>query len=165
MCIRDRHLVNKMPGDEWQKMANVRTLLTYMFAHPGKKTLFMGMEFGQTSEWQEFLDLDWYLLQYEPHKGLKRLVQDLNKMYIREPALYMEDFSYEGFEWIEANDAPRGLISFVRKDPASGDMIVAVCNFKPYVYENYWVGLHYPGEYVELINSDSQVYWLSLIHI
>ncbi|MDJ0583082.1 1,4-alpha-glucan branching protein GlgB [Crocosphaera sp.] len=153
------HLVNKMPGDEWQKMANVRTLLTYMFAHPGKKTLFMGMEFGQTSEWQEFLDLDWYLLQYEPHKGLKRLVQDLNKMYIREPALYMEDFSYEGFEWIEANDAPRGLISFARKDPASGDVIVAVCNFKPYVYEYYWVGLHYPGEYVELINSDSQVYW------
>ena len=152
------HLFQKMPGDDWQKMANLRLLFTYMFTHPGKKTLFMGMEFGQTQEWNVNADLDWELLNHKPYQRLKQLVQELNKMYRQETALYEDDFTNEGFEWIDCHDVARGLISYVRKVSNSGEKIVTICNFKPNAYHNYWVGVTEAGEYTELINTDSERY-------
>ncbi len=152
------HLFQKMPGNDEQKLANLRLLFTYMFTHPGKKTLFMGMEFGQTHEWNVNVDLDWGLLNAEPFQKLKKLVQDLNKIYQEEPALYTDDFTQNGFQWIDCHDVARGLISYIRKDKNSDEMITTVCNFKPNTYQNYWVGVHQPGSYVELINTDSDVY-------
>ncbi|MEM8778404.1 MAG: 1,4-alpha-glucan branching protein GlgB [Cyanobacteria bacterium P01_G01_bin.49] len=152
------HLFQKVSGDDWQKMANLRLLFTYMFTHPGKKTLFMGMEFGQTCEWNFNLDLDWDLLNHQPHQKLKQLVRDLNRIYHQEPALYQDDFTNNGFEWIDCHDASRGLISYVRKDPNLNEKIVTVCNFKPHVYHNYWLGVQEAGKYAELVNTDSEIY-------
>jgi 1,4-alpha-glucan branching enzyme len=152
------HLFQKFPGDYAQKFANLRTLFAYMFTHPGKKTLFMGMEFGQIREWNVNLDLDWWLLQQEPHQKLKKLVQDLHKIYHQEPALYIDDFTQDGFEWIDCNDVGRGLISYIRKDPQSGEEIITVCNFKPHSYNNYWLGVRQAGYYQELINTDHTIY-------
>jgi 1,4-alpha-glucan branching enzyme len=152
------HLFQKMPGDDWQKFANLRALFAYMFAHPGKKTLFMGMEFGQTREWNVNIDLDWWLLDYEPHQQIKQLVQDLHAIYHQEPALYQDDFSNDGFEWIDCHDRARGLISFMRKDKHSGESIIAVCNFKPQAYHGYWLGVQQPGCYVQLLNTDAKIY-------
>lgn len=152
------HLWQKIPGDHWQKMANLRGLFAYMFAHPGKKTLFMGMELGQTREWNVNSDLDWWLLENESHRQLHQLVKDLHKIYQAEPALYSNDFSNQGFEWIDCNDMPRGMITFRRKDKHSDAVIMVVCNFKPNVYQNYWLGVTEPGSYIELINTDAQQY-------
>ncbi len=152
------HLWQKMPGDEFQKMANLRTLFAYMFTHPGKKTLFMGMEFGQTREWNVNADLDWWLLEQELHQQLHQLVKDLHQIYHSEPALYSDDFSNEGFEWIDCHDMPRGMITYMRKDKHSDDVLIVVCNFKPNVYQNYWLGVKEPGSYVELINTDDKKY-------
>ena len=152
------HLWQKMPGDECQKMANLRALFGYMFTHPGKKTLFMGMEFGQTREWNVNADLDWWLLEQELHQQLHQLVKDLHQIYHSEPALYSDDFSNEGFEWIDCHDMPRGMITYMRKDKHSDDFLLVVCNFKPNVYQNYWLGVKEPGSYVELINTDDKKY-------
>ncbi|MCM1983834.1 1,4-alpha-glucan branching protein GlgB [Lyngbya confervoides] len=152
------HLFQKMPGDDRQKLANLRSLLGYLFTHPGKKTLFMGMEFGQTREWNVEMDLDWWLLDHDPHRQIHQLVQDLNRVYRQESALYAEDFSSDGFEWIDCNDQARGLISFIRKDPATGESVVVVCNFKPNQYRNYWLGVREPGRYEERINTDAACY-------
>jgi 1,4-alpha-glucan branching enzyme len=152
------HLFQKMPGDDWQKLANLRALFGYMFTHPGKKTLFMGMEFGQTREWNVNADLDWDLLNHVPFANLKQLVQDLNHLYHREPALYSQDFSYEGFEWIEFQDAGRKLIAYMRKDRHSSDVLVVLCNLKPQQEHNYWLGVREPGHYVEVLNTDDVRY-------
>ena len=152
------HLFQKMPGDDWGKMANLRSLFGYMFTHPGKKTLFMGMEFGQTREWNVDADLDWWLLEREPYGQLQQLVKDLHQLYHNQPALYVDDFTQDGFEWIDCHDVARGLISFQRKDKNSGDILIVVCNFKPNVYQNYWLGVTQPGHYQELINTDDSVY-------
>jgi 1,4-alpha-glucan branching enzyme len=152
------HLFQKMPGDDWNKMANLRSLYGYMFTHPGKKTLFMGMEFGQTGEWNVNSDLDWWLLEREPHQQLQQLVKDLHRLYRSEPALYTDDFTNDGFEWIDCHDVARGLISFQRKDKHSDDILVVVCNFKPNVYQNYWLGVQKPGHYRELINTNDRKY-------
>lgn len=152
------HLFQKFPGDYWQKFANLRTLFAYMFTHPGKKTLFMGMEFGQTREWNFNLDLDWWLLEHEPHQKLKKLVQDLNTIYLQEQALYADDFTQDGFQWIDCHDVARGLISYIRKDKNSGEEIIIVCNFKPHAYHNYWLGVNESGYYQELLNTDSTIY-------
>ena len=152
------HLWQKMPGDEGQKMANLRGLFAYMFTHPGKKTLFMGMEFGQTREWNVNGDLDWWLLESEPHRQLHELVKDLHQIYQSQPALYSDDFTNEGFEWIDCQDMPRGMITYMRKDKYSDDVLIVVCNFKPNVYQNYWVGVREPGFYQELFNTDAQKY-------
>lgn len=152
------NLFQKMPGDDWQKLANLRALYAYMYTHPGKKTLFMGMEFGQTSEWNCWLDLDWGLLSKTPHQQLKRFVSDLNALYRREPALYTDDFSASGFEWIDCNDADNSVVSFVRQDKHSDDFVVTVCNFTPNVLHDYWIGVPQPGYYRELINSDASIY-------
>ena len=149
------HLFQKMPGDEWQKFANLRLLFAYMFTHPGKKTMFMGMEFGQNREWKHYLDIDWGLLQYEPHKQLQQLIKFLNQLYRREAALHTDDFTHNGFEWIDCHDVGRGLISYLRKDKYSDECITVVCNFKPNVYHHYWLGVRQPGTYEELFNTDS----------
>jgi 1,4-alpha-glucan branching enzyme len=152
------HLLQKMSGNEWERFASMRSLFGYMFTHPGKKTLFMGMEFGQTREWNVYQDLDWGLLEHQPHQQLKQLVQDLHKLYHAEPALYTDDFTNQGFEWIDCHDAGRGVISYVRKDKFSDDFLVVVCNFKANVYQNYWLGVRQAGTYVECLNTDAQNY-------
>ena len=152
------HLWQKMPGDESQKLANLRALFGYMFTHPGKKTLFMGMEFGQTREWNVNADLDWWLLESEPHQQLHQLVKDLHQIYRAEPALYSDDFTNEGFEWIDCHDMPRGMITYMRQDKHSDDVLIVVCNFKPNLYQNYWLGVNEPGTYVELFNTDDKKY-------
>ncbi|WP_017662135.1 1,4-alpha-glucan branching protein GlgB [Baaleninema simplex] len=151
-------LFDKMPGDDWQKFANLRCLFAYMFTHPGKKTMFMGMEFGQGREWNVWDDLDWDLLNHEPHQKLKQFFCDLNQLYRSQPALYTQDFSFEGFEWIDCNDADNSIVSFLRKDKHTQEFVVTVCNFTPIPKENYWVGVPQPGFYDEIFNSDAENY-------
>jgi len=152
------NLYQKMPGDDWQRRANLRALYGYMFTHPGKKTLFMGMEFGQTQEWNCSLDLDWGLLNQESHRQLKQFVADLNALYRQEPALYTDDFSDSGFEWIDCNDAEHSVVSFLRRDRHSDEAVVVVCNLMPTAQYDYWVGVPEPGYYQERLNSDAIAY-------
>ncbi|MEL7313946.1 MAG: 1,4-alpha-glucan branching protein GlgB, partial [Cyanobacteria bacterium J06559_3] len=133
------NMLGKIPGDEWQKFANLRCLFTYMFLHPGKKTLFMTMEFGQWSEWNVWGDLEWHLLQYEPHQTHKRFIGKLNAFYRSEPALFTQDFSQDGFEWIDCNDNRHSVVSFIRRDKDSDAFIVVVCNFTPQPHSHYRV--------------------------
>jgi 1,4-alpha-glucan branching enzyme len=151
-------LVNKMPGDMWQKFANLRALYGYMWAHPGKKLLFMGGELGQWREWNENTSLDWHLLDQPLHAGLHRLVRELNRLYHEEPCLWEADHRPEGFEWIEPDDAPGNTLAFMRISPASGSRLVCVCNFSPLVREDYRLGLPRAGEYRELLNTDAILY-------
>ncbi|MDB9315875.1 1,4-alpha-glucan branching protein GlgB [Spirulina sp. CS-785/01] len=153
-----RSLLGKMPGDDWQKFANLRALFGYMFTHPGKKTLFMGMEFGQWNEWNAWSDLDWGILENKPHQQLKQFITDLNKLYQSEPALYSEDFSFAGFDWIECNDADNSVVSFLRKCPDSEEFLVTVCNFTPQPQDDYWIGVPEGGFYKEIFNSDAEHY-------
>lgn len=151
-------MIGKMPGDEWQKYANLRCLYTYMYTHPGKKTLFMSNEFGQWNEWNVWGDLEWHLLQYEPHQKLKHFVSKLNEFYKSEPALYTQDFSYDGFEWIDCNDNRHSVVSFIRQSKDPQDYVITVCNFTPQPHAHYRVGVPEPGFYRELFNSDSREY-------
>jgi 1,4-alpha-glucan branching enzyme len=151
-------LLSKMPGDDWKKFSTLRLLLGYMYTHPGKKLLFMGGEFGQRKEWSHEESLEWHLLQYAPHQGLKRWVQDLNRFYRREPALYELDFQPEGFEWIDSSDWEKSILSFLRKDRTSKDPILVVCNFTPVVYSNYKIGVPATGVWEEVLNSDAKEY-------
>ena len=151
-------LLAKMPGDDWQKFANLRLLLGYMYGEPGKKTLFMGDEFGQWSEWDHDQALQWHLLEYEPHKGLQRFVKDLNRVYVSEPALYELDFDPAGFEWIDFRDADSSVVSFIRRGKAPDQTLVFVFNFTPVPRMDYRVGAPLPGFYQELINSDAACY-------
>jgi 1,4-alpha-glucan branching enzyme len=150
------NMLGKMPGDEWQKFANLRCLYTYMFMHPGKKTLFMSMEFGQWSEWNVWGDLEWHLLQYEPHQSLKQFMGKLNEFYRSEPALYTQDFDQAGFEWIDCSDNRHSVVSFIRRDKSSDDFVVVVCNFTPQPHSHYRVGVPEKGYYRELFNSDAR---------
>ncbi|NJO73287.1 MAG: 1,4-alpha-glucan branching enzyme [Leptolyngbyaceae cyanobacterium RM1_406_9] len=152
------NMIGKVPGDEWQKFANLRCLYAYMFTHPGKKTLFMSMEFGQWSEWNVWGDLEWHLLQYEPHQKLKHFVGKLNQLYRDEPALYTHDFSYDGFEWIDCSDNRHSVVSFIRKAKDSEDFVITVCNFTPQPHSHYRVGVPQLGFYTELLNSDAREY-------
>jgi 1,4-alpha-glucan branching enzyme len=151
-------LLSKMPGDDWQKFANLRLLLGYMYGEPGKKTLFMGGEFGQWREWDHDQPLQWDLLQYESHQGLQRYVKDLNRIYLSEPALYEIDFDPSGFGWIDFRDTDANVVSFIRKGKASDQTLIFVFNFTPVPRMNYRIGAPRPGFYKELINSDSTVY-------
>ncbi|MCX8191179.1 MAG: 1,4-alpha-glucan branching protein GlgB, partial [Nitrososphaerales archaeon] len=151
-------LINKMPGDDWQKFANLRLLFGYMYAHPGKKLLFMGGEFGQWSEWNHDRSLDWHLLEYPKHQGLQRLVRDLNNIYRRERALHRSDFSPDGFEWIDFNDWEQSVISFIRRDRESDEVMLIVCNFTPVPRIGYRVGSPRKGFWRELLNTDSEYY-------
>ena len=149
-------MLTKMPGDDWQKFASLRLLYTLMFTYPGKKLLFMGCEFGQGSEWNFNQPLDWYVLDYPHHSGLKTLVKDLNTAYTSEPALYQHDFENSGFEWIDCNDTNHSIISFRRK--AGKEELIVIFNFTPVVRENYRVGVPTEGTYKEYFNSDSRYY-------
>ncbi len=120
-----------MPGDEWQQFANLRLLFGYMWGHPGKKLIFMGCEFGQKREWQHDGALEWHVLQYPLHSGLQRWVRDLNFFYRATPALFEQDFSAEGFEWVDCNDADSSVLSFLRKDRSNGTVVLVICNFTP----------------------------------
>lgn len=151
-------LIQKMPGDYWQKFANMRLLFGYMYGQSGKKLLFMGGEFGQWNEWYHEVSLDWQLLDYPLHAGLQRWMQDLNHLYRQEPALYLGDFHPEGFHWIDCNDALNSTLSFLRRRPGSDESIIVVCNFTPVPRLNYRVGAPGPGFWKEVINSDAQDY-------
>jgi 1,4-alpha-glucan branching enzyme len=151
-------LLGKMPGDNWQKFANLRLLLGYMYAQPGKKLLFMGGEFGQWREWDHSNSLDWNLLDYDRHRGLLRWVEDINRMYRNEAAMQL-DTDPAGFEWVDGGDADSSVISFLRKSPNPEDEILVVCNFTPMPRPNYRVGVPSGGYWKELLNSDAKEYW------
>nr|MCU0973775.1 1,4-alpha-glucan branching enzyme [Burkholderiales bacterium] len=149
-------MLNKMPGDEWQRFANLRTLYAYMFTHPGKKLLFMGTDFGQGLEWNSAGVLDWYVLEYPLHSGMQRLVRDLNHLYSRSPALHANEFDWHGFEWIDCHDSQQSILSFVRR--AGDEFLVVIVNFTPVPRYNYRIGVPWPGHYREVLNSDSHFY-------
>ncbi len=151
-------LLNKMPGDEWQKFANLRLLFGYQYAQPGKKLLFMGDEFGQSNEWNHDTSLDWHLLEYPVHTGLQRWVSDLNRLYCREPALYERDCEAAGFRWVDCNDSEQSVVSFLRTGRTTEDTILVVCNFTPVPRHNYHVGVPHGGFWREVLNSDAQDY-------
>jgi len=151
-------LIGKMPGDEWQQFANLRLLYGYMWGHPGKKLLFMGCEFGQKREWQHDESLEWEVLQYPMHSGLRRWVEDLNRFYRSEAALYQQDFSRDGFQWMDCNYAEKSVVSFVRRGYNPDDTLLVVCNFTPVVRENYLVGVPSGGYWQEVLNSDTELY-------
>ncbi len=150
-------MLSKMPGDAWQKFANLRVYYGFMWGHPGKKLLFMGCEFAQGREWDHDASLDWHQLEIAEHAGMQRLVRDLNRLYRTSPALYSQDFSGEGFEWIDHQDAQRSLLSFVRKS-RDGRMMLVVCNFAPVVYQGLRLGVPAAGRWVERLNTDSAYY-------
>jgi 1,4-alpha-glucan branching enzyme len=145
-----------MPGDDWQRFANLRLLYTFMFTYPGKKLLFMGSEFAQGTEWNCEQALDWYVLDYPLHSGMQTLVADLNKTYTETPALQAHDFDPHGFEGIDCNDREHSILSFLRK--SGGDAIITIFNFTPVPRENYRVGVPEAGRYEIILNSDSEFY-------
>ncbi len=151
-------LLNKMPGDLWQKFANLRALYGYMWAHPGKKLLFMGGEFGQWREWNDSKSLDWHLLEQPVHHGVQRLIRDLNRVYSAENSLWEVDGEPAGFQWIDADNAPDNIVSFVRRSRGTGKEMVCVGNFSPVVREGHRLGLPKPGHYRLIINTDLEIY-------
>ena len=151
-------LINKMPGDYWQKFANLRALYGFMWAHPGKKLLFMGGEFAQWNEWNDAAALDWNLLDFPPHAGMQALIRDLNRLYRATPALYEIDFEPGGFEWISANDTDNSVIAFLRRGRDAARPMLCVCNFTPVVRHGYRIGVPGPGTYRERLNTDSRHY-------
>ena len=151
-------LVSKMPGDEWQRFANARAFLAYMYGHPGKKLLFMGSEFGQTSEWNHDQDLEWWLLQFPVHHRLQTMVQELNALYRREPALYEVDDDHRGFEWIDFRDVEKSVIVFARYARNREDFLVFCCNFTPLERVAYQIGLPKAGRYREVFNTDAEMF-------
>ena len=153
-----RSILNKMPGDLWQQFANVRLLYAYQYAHPGKKLLFMGSEFGQRSEWNFEQQLEWNLLNFPEHAGLQRLVGDLNRLYKAEPALHEAEVDWRGFEWLDCNDADASVLSFIRRAKDPNNALIVVANFTPIVRDNYRVGVPRSCHYREVLNTDAGTY-------
>jgi 1,4-alpha-glucan branching enzyme len=151
-------LINKMPGDLWQQFANLRLLYGYMFAHPGKKLMFMGGEFGQREEWNHDTSLEWHLLGFGSHRGLQTLTADLNAVYRNEAALHEVDFDWHGFEWLDCNDADASVLSFVRRAKQHENFVVVVANATPVLREDYRVGVPEGGFYREIMNTDAERY-------
>ncbi len=151
-------LIGKMPGDEWRQFASLRLLFGYMWTHPGKKLLFMGGEFGQKREWQHDESLEWHVLQYPLHEGVRRWVRDLNHLYRETPALYQRDFTPAGFQWIDCNNTDESVIVYLRKGQRPGDVALIACNFTPLPRENYRVGVPHGGWWRERLNSDAMHY-------
>jgi 1,4-alpha-glucan branching enzyme len=153
-----RSLLSKMPGDEWQRFANVRAFLGYMYGHPGKKLLFMGSEIGQTAEWNCEGEVEWWLLDYEIHRKLQTFCAALNHLYRSEPALYEVDFQHWGFEWIDFHDSKNSIVSFVRRAKQREDYLVFVCNFTPVPHGRYRIGFPEAGLHREIFNSDAEIF-------
>jgi 1,4-alpha-glucan branching enzyme len=153
-----RSLIYKMPGDEWQRFANLRLLFGYMFTHPGTKLMFMGAEFGQTSEWNFEQSLDWHLTQYDLHACIQQLVRDLNKVYKEHPALYEKQFSAEGFQWIDYGDHENSVLTYIRKGHDAKNDIIVACNFTPIARKNYRIGVPKSRQLEEVFNSDAEKY-------
>jgi len=151
-------LLNKMPGDEWRQFANVRAFLAYMWAHPGKKLLFMGQEIGQREEWNCNTGLHWELLEFDCHRKLQTLVRELNRLYRSNPALYQVDFHYAGFEWIDFHDWEASIIAFLRRAEDPSDFILFCCNFTPVPRQGYEFGVPEEGFYEEILNTDSELF-------
>lgn len=151
-------MIYKMPGDQWEKFANLRVAYGYMYMHPGKKMLFMGNEFAQTKEWNEKVELDWGLLQNKEHAGILQYVKDLNKLYRAAPALWEVGQGYENFEWIDCENNEQSIISFIRKSPDNKEQLVVVINFTGEVYEDYCIGVNESAIYEEILNSDAEQY-------
>jgi 1,4-alpha-glucan branching enzyme len=152
-------LARRMPGDDWQKFANLRALLGYQWLFPGKKLLFMGGEFGQSAEWNSNGELDWWLLEQGPyHKGLKRFMRDLNKLYRAMPALWQGDYEPEGFYWIDCSDQDSSVLSFARQNPDRTSVVVVLLNLTPTPRYQYKIGLPSPGYWKEVLNSDAHIY-------
>jgi len=153
-----KSIVEKMPGDEWQKFGNLRLMYSLMYTHPGTKLLFQGSEFGQTSEWNFNGSLDWHLLQHDVHKGAQALIRDLNEMYKKEPALHQKQFSHEGFEWIDHGDHQNSVLSYIRKGNDEKENVIVILNLTPVPRENYRIGLPKAGTLKEIFNSDAKNY-------
>jgi len=151
-------LVYRMPGDEWQRFANLRLLFGYMFTHPGTKIMFMGGEFGQTAEWNFMQGLDWHLLQHDLHSGVQQFVKDLNHTYKNYPALYEKQFGKEGFQWIDYGDHENSVLTYVRKGHDEKNDLIIACNFTPILRENYRIGNPKKGKLKEILNSDDKKY-------
>lgn len=151
-------LMDRMPGDEWQRFANMRLMFGYMFTHPGTQLLYMGGEFAQTSEWSLEKGLDWSLLQYEYHSGMKAWIKQLNSLYKDNPAFYERQFSPDGFEWVDHGDYQNSIISYLRKGENEKDMMLVVCNFTPVVRENYKLGVPAEGTWTEILSSDDTAF-------
>jgi len=151
-------ILGRMPGDEWQRFANLRLLYGYMFTHPGGKLLFQGAEFGQSAEWNFEGSLDWHLLQFGYHEGIKKCITDLNALYKNNPAMYEKQFHVDGFEWINYSDAENAVLSYIRKGNDEKENIIVVCNFTPVVRTNYRIGLTTKGKLTEIFNSDKVEY-------
>ena len=147
-----------MPGDNWRKFANLRLLYSYMYAHPGKKLLFMGAEFAQGVEWNHEQSLDWHLLQYSNHRGVQTLIKDLNAIYLAESALHLYDFDPQGFEWIHCGDWEGSILSFIRNGKFPSETILAVSNFTPVTRQRYRIGVPAAGFWREIFNSDATEY-------
>jgi 1,4-alpha-glucan branching enzyme len=152
-----RSILGRMPGDQWQQLANLRLLYGYMWTHPGKKLLFMGGEFGQWNEWNHDTSLDWHLLELETHRGISRWIGDLNRVMRERAALHARDFEHEGFEWIDASDSEQSVISYLRRG-LNGEMVAVICNFTPVPRHNYRIGVPCGGTWRELLNSDAPIY-------
>jgi len=150
-------LLGRMPGDDWQRFANLRAYLGFMFGHPGKKLLFMGAELAQQREWSHDASLDWHLLEYSSHRGVQKLVRDLNRVYRSTPALHQVDFEPAGFEWIDWGDRDNSVFSWVRRG-ADGSCVACVSNLTPVPRENFLLGVPQPGQYRELVNTDRRDY-------
>ena len=152
-----RSLLDKMPGDAWQKRANLRAFLGFAYGHPGKKLIFMGGEFGQWKEWDAETSLDWHLLEHDAHRQLQKFTRDLNALYLAEPALYQKDSDPSGFEWIDFHNNEQSVFSFLRR-AEDDSFVVVVCNFTPVPRNNYTIGVPQPGNYREILNSDAGGY-------
>ena len=151
-------LIGRMPGDEWQRFANLRLMYTYMYTHPGTKLLFMGGEFGQTSEWNHSHSLDWHLLNYEIHRGIQTLIKDLNQFYKDEKALFQYAFDHRGFQWVDYSDQANSVIVYQRSSDKKEDLLVVICNFTPVPRHHYRIGVPFRGQWKEVFNSDHTKY-------
>jgi 1,4-alpha-glucan branching enzyme len=153
-----KSLIDKMPGDDWQKFANLRAYFGFMWSHPGKKLLFMGGEIAQWHEWRHDGQLDWDLLNFPPHRGMQQLVRDLNAIYAREPALHQRDTAPTGFRWVIGDDSDNSVFAFVRYGNESARPVLVVCNMTPVPRQAYGIGVPRPGVWRELLNSDAAMY-------
>jgi 1,4-alpha-glucan branching enzyme len=151
-------ILGRMPGDDWQKFANLRAYYAFMWGHPGKKLLFMGQEFGQGTEWNADRSLDWHLLDTGWHKGVQTLIKDMNRLYRDEPALHQLDCDGAGFEWLESNDAEASVLAWLRKGRDGAPPVLVICNFTPTPREGYRLGLPAAGRWREILNTDAAIY-------